>query len=476
MKPLAIPIKVLGIILILYSFIYGEQKITSSIVTKDMYQTTDTASSKIPLKKGEYALASIFNKDEMAWAKKFDMAELGGVDDPHKTFDIMKKAGAFVIKKDIGYDWMPAFYYYTSGENRKFVRWLYKHKDSMLLNPNGPYLHCQKEGYNWCKDYYYDYGNDTLLKARVDDLIANISSKGFKGVFFDWASGGFILSSEYKQMKELFQKRHPRKNYFKSIAKFYKALKDRDIFVITNQAFRKEKYGLLKYIDYDMTESYITTDIEKKVHLQLLGKGWVDNIKVTNYYPIYDNSNSLKDSLYFIDLLTSYKKKYKKYGFKNFIYLNYIAPDYEKVYASASLYRKKKPKNAIYFSYAMGKLTNNIVYAELSDDRKLERDKVYFYDLGEALGKSYIKLQKPKDSYVRFYEKGFVLVSDAKQKEIYLKISSNFIPKNRKIYDAYNDIWLQSKKNSLILKLKYQKGTFSDLFLPLGRVFLYNQK
>ncbi len=469
-------LKILFIILLPISLLAVEVK--SHIEKKSNYLTYIIQRGKhfkISTKKGGYTLASIFEKDEMDWAKKFEIAELGGVDDPNKNYEILKKTGALLIKRDIGYDWMPAFYYYTSGQNRKFVKWLYKHKESMLLNPEGPFLHCQEEGYGWCRDYYYDYGNDALLKARVDDLISNIKTKGFRGVFFDWASGGFILSKKYKQMKELFQKRHPEKNYFNSVKMFYKILKDRGVFIVTNQAFRKEGYGFLKYIDYDMTESYITTDAIKKIHLQLVGKGWVDSIKVTNYYPIYKNSKSLKDSLHFIDLLTSYKKRYKKYGFKNFIYLNYIAPRYEKVYASANLYRKIKPKNAIYFSYAMGKLTNNIVYAELSSERKLERDEIYFYDLGKVLGKNYIKLQKPKDSYIRFYEKGFVLVSDAKRKNLYLNITSKFIPKNRKIYDAYNNIWLQSKKNSLTIKLEYQKDTFFDTFLPLGRVFLYNQ-
>ena len=463
-------------ILLLSTLSYSKQNITSSLVTKDLYKITDATSTKISIKKGEYTLASIFHKDEMDWAKNFEIAELGGVDDTHKNLNILKKAGALLIKRDIGYDWMPAFYYYTSGQNRKFVKWLYNHKDTMLLNPNGPFLHCQKNGYDWCQDYYYDYGNDTLLKARVDDLVSNIKTKGFKGVFFDWASGGFILSKEYKQMKELFRKRHPKKNYFKSVKKFYKTLKEKTIFVITNQAFRKEEYGFLKYVKYDMTESYITTDIKKKIHLQLMDKGWVDSIKVTNYYPIYKNSTSLNDSLHFINLLTSYKEKYKKYGFKNFIYLNYIAPRYEKVYASANLYRKVKPKNAIYFSYAMGKLTDNLVYAELPDERKLERDKVYFYDLGKVLGKNYIKLQEPKDSYIRFYQKGFVLVSDAKKKSLYLQVTSKFIPRNRKIYDAYNKIWLKSKQHTLILNLEFQKDTFIDHFLPLGRVYLYDQK
>jgi len=447
----------------------------SSILVKERdYKTIKVKNTKLSTKKGEYVLASLFHDKQLDWARKFDMAELGGVDDTHITLDLFKKKRVFGIKRHIGYDWMPAFYYYISGKNRKFVDWLYSNKNEMTLNPNGPFLHCKKNGYDWCKDFYYDYGDKKLFEKRVDDLISDIKTKGFNGVFFDWASGGFILSKEYKSMQKTFAKRHPKQNYFELVGKFYKNLKKRGVFIVTNQAFRKEKY-LLRYVDYDMTESYITTDIDKKIKIQLVGKGWVDSIKVTDYFPIYKNSKSLKDSLHFINLLTSYKKKYKKYGFKNFIYLNYIAPKYKKVYASASLYRKIKPKNAIYFGYAMGKLTNNLVYAELPTDRKLERDNLYFYDLGKSLGKSYIKLSAIKESYVRFYQKGFVLASNANKKSLFLKLVSDFIPKNRKIYDTYNEIWLQSKNHTLVVKLDYQKDTFNGKILPLGRVFVYNQ-
>jgi len=123
----------------------------------------------------------------------------------------------------------------------------------------------------------------------------------------------------------------------------------------------------------------------------------------------------------------------------------------------------------------MGKLTNNLVYAELPTDRKLERDNLYFYDLGKSLGKSYIKLSAIKESYVRFYQKGFVLASNANKKSLFLKLVSDFIPKNRKIYDTYNEIWLQSKNHTLVVKLDYQKDTFNGKILPLGRVFVYNQ-
>ena len=444
-------------------------------VDKNQYKEVEKPKGiKILKKRGSYTLASMFRDNgEIQWAKKFDIVELGGVDDIHITYQMLKNRGVFGIKHHIGYDWMPAFYYYTSGKNRNFVDWLYKYKEKATLNPNGPFLHCEENGYDWCRDYYYNFGDKKVFNKRVDTLIEDMKKRGFNGLFFDWASGRFLLSKEYLNLKKYFEKLNPKKNYFETIGKFYKTLKDRGVFVVTNQAFRKEKY-LLKYVTYDMTESYITTDAKKKIKIQIAGKGWVDTIRVTNYYPIYKNSKTLKDSLHFIDLLTGYKEKYKKYGFKNFIFLNYLAPIYERVYDSALLYREKKPKNAIYFGYAMAKLTNNIVYGEISNNRDLERDDIYFYNLGKPLGKNYKKL-KNLNVYIRFYTKGFVLASAAYKDDKYLKLISNFIPTNRYTYDTYNDIWLQTKDSSITIKLDFKKDNFSHKFLPTGRVYLYNQ-
>ncbi|MCF6173572.1 MAG: hypothetical protein L3J44_07330 [Campylobacteraceae bacterium] len=449
-------------------------ELDSLLVSRENYKIKTPIGVKIAKKRGDYVLASLFSDDEeMVWANKFNIAELGGVDDVHITSKLMIKKGALKIRHHIGYDWMPAFYYYTNGKNRKYVDWLYKNREKMTLNPNGPFLHCKKNGYDWCEDFYYNYGDKKLLESRVDDLLKNMKSKRFNGLFFDWASGRFIDTKEYKSIENYFLKQSPKMKYFEFIGKFYKTLKNRGVFVVTNQAFRKEKY-LLKHVTYDMTESYITTDTVKKIKLQIVGIGWVDSIKVTNYYPIYKNSKTIKDSLHFIDILTKYKKKYKKYGFKNFIYLNYIAPDYERVYDSVPLYRLKKPKNAIYFSYAMAKLTDNMVYAQIAKNKDLERDDIYFYDLGKPLDKSYKKLSAI-DAYIRFYENGFVLASSAYKRDIYLKILSLHIPKKRDIYDAYNDTWLYSDGKSVNIKLNFKKDIFSHKYLPAGRVYLYSK-
>jgi len=443
------------------------------VVSKDYYIVLHKTKGLTTLKqKGGYATSSLFEgKGAIRWTKKFNIVELGDINDDRLIYKLLKKDGILSIKHHIAYDWMPAFYYYTDGHNSSFVSWLYKHRRFATLNPNGPFIHCKENHYSWCQDYYYNLGNKEVFRRRVDNLLHTIKQKGLNGVFFDWASGGYILQKNYKSIFARFKQLNPHKNYFALVAKFYKILRQKGVFVVTNQAFRKHRY-LLPFISYDMTESYITDTkhIQKKVQIQNIG--WVNNLEITNYYPIYDNSHKLKDSLFFINLLTKYKKQYHKYGFKNFIYLNYLAPDYKKVYSSGMLYHMVKPKNGIYFGYAMAKLTDNLVYAEVPQNHKLERDNIYFYKLGRALGKSYLTLQNI-GGYVRFYKNGFVLTCKAHRHDIYLSISSKFLPRNTDIYDAYNKAWLRDKNKRLTVKLHFIQNQFTKAYLPLGRLYLY---
>lgn len=462
-------------LVLLFMSVISEAKSTSNsmLINKYDYKILEIANDlNISKKKGDYTLASPFgDESEMNWAKRFNIVELGNVEDQDVTYALLNKKGLLHVTHPIAYDWMPAFYYYTEGKNRAFVDWLYKNRNITTLNPEGPFVHCRENHYEWCQDYYYNLANEEVMQKRVNDLLANMKLRGFRGLFFDWASGSYIEEEAYNPMLQNFKKLKTHKSYFDFVSKFYQKLKDSNIFVITNQGFRKAKY-ILPFVQYDMTESYITTDVRKKIKIQLVQKGWVDSVMVTNYYPIYDNSKDLKDSLKFIDLLSTYRKKYKKFGFKNFIYLNYLAPDYKKVYESSLLYEMVKPKNGIYFSYAMAKLADSMVYAQVTQNRKLERDEVYFYDLGKVLGKTYEKLDAI-DGYIRFYEKGFVLVSKAYSKELYLKISSQYLKRNAKVYDTYNKRGLKVSQQTITVDLKFQKESFTQKYLPLGRVYLY---
>ena len=458
------------LLLILLSNILIANILNLKIAAKGSYKA-ESFREKIKLKKGEYMLLSPRNRAFFNWAKRFKIVELGGIDNPRIASATFKNLGLDDIPYRLGYSWMPAFYYYVSGNNREYVKWLYENRDQYTLNPNGPFLHCKKNGYDWCKDFFYNYGDNLVLESRVVDLKKSMKKRNFNGIFFDWGAGKFYDTKEFAFIKKRFKELNPKKDYHIQVSKLYKRLKKDGIFFVTNQAFRNAKY-LLPYIKYDMTESYITKYKTQSIRIQLVGVGWKNKIDVSVYYPIYKNSRSIKDSLHFIDLLTKYKNEYKKFGFKNFIYLNYLAPKYEKVYSFGTLYKEVEPKNGIYFSYAMAKLTDNMVYAQIPANRKLEMDDIYFYDLGKVSGKNYSKL-RPINGYIRFYKNGFVLVGEAYKGTRYISLKSSYLPKKGYLFDPYNNVKLPIKDHKVVLKLAYEKDTFTHKYLPLGRVYLF---
>ncbi len=458
-----------------HTSIYALPDVSSQFVSKSEFHTlksSKTSSLKVSKKKGEFAIASLFNgENEVAWAKRFSVVEFGGVDDKRISSQKVQKAGLAFVEHRLGYDWMPAFYYYLSGENRPIVNWIYQNKKSATLNPDGPFLHSEESHYEWCHDYYYNLANKKVFDYKIEQLQADMKASGLNGLFFDWADGKYIEDAKYKIILDNFKRLNPHKNYYEIIGNFYKKLKELGVFFITNQAFRQDKY-LLPYIKYDMTESYITSTNDEKRSIQVEGKGWVENIQTTKYFPIYNNSKTIDDSIKYIDLLTSYKEKYKKYGFENFIYLNYLGPKYEILYPGSKVYRLSQPKNGIYYGYAMGKLTDNIVYAQVPYNSELEQDDIYFYDLGKPLGKSYEKVGVIH-GYIRFFTKGFVLVSSSYTGEKYLKLNSKWLAGKSLIYDAYTKQWIKSLDAEVTVKLEYEKDGLNAMPLPLGRVYLY---
>ena len=461
--------------LLLGTYLYASSVLTSLVSKNEFHllEKSETANLKLVKQKGEFAMAALSNKEsELVWSRQFHIVEFGDINDRSIDADKIRKAGLTSIEHRLGYDWMPAFYYYPTVKNAPFSQWIYDNRKKMTLNPDGPFPHCIENHYDWGQEYYYNLANQELMSKRAKQLQIDMKRSGLNGLFFDWADGGYIEEPEYKKMLQNFKDFNSTKNYYDLIGDFYKSLRESGIFFITNQAFRKNKY-LLPNVTYDMTESYITSVKKVKIPIQIENQGWVDSIETTNYFPIFTDSKTIDDSIKEIDILTAYKEQYKKFGFKNFIYLNYLGPKYELLYPSSKVYHLSKPKNGIYYSYAMGKLTNNIVYAQVPYDTSLERDDVYFYDLAKPLDKSYVKVDAIH-GYIRFFTKGFVLVSSPNSGVKYLKISSKWLKPNALIYDVYTNQWLHCLKKEVVVKLKYEKDTLDGKPLPLGRVYLYH--
>ncbi|NPA54432.1 MAG: hypothetical protein GXO21_07175 [Aquificae bacterium] len=441
-------------------------------------QENNIQTPKITKIKGEFSTGNVFSNDSLEWASNFRIVEIGDyLDIKPSHIQFLKSKG---VEKVFAYEWMPAGYHYIDGEDNPFMAWVYQNREITTLNPNGPFPHCQEMGYSWCEDYYYDLANNEVVDRRISFLKNNTLNKGIDGIFFDWGSGIYIEEDIYKPMKDRFFQLHPQGDYFQAVSDFYRKLKEEGLSVFTNQGFRKAQYHL-PVVDYDMTESYITTDysLSKQAWIEYKddqGKTVLEkiDIPITAYYPVSEDilNGSLEDTAYYIDYLNSLKKQYGGNNFKKFVYVNYVAPDLEKIGEKENLpvYKAVVPKNALFFSYAMGKISGEIVYTEVPLDHSLERIDVYFYDLGEPLEETYQKIENQK--YIRFFSNGFVLAGLWEKQETITISSKNL--KNGFVYDLYNKNWLKIDNNTLEVQMKPYFDKLQNKIVPIGRVFIYS--
>jgi len=121
---------------------------------------------RYPTTKGAYATAADYrDAAELDWLAGFAVVEAG---------DLWTAAdAAYAGLRDrgtqlVGYDWMPATYHELEAEDDPLAAWLYRNRDWASLNPEGPFPHCEEMGYDWCQDYYFDYGEDGVVAKKAD--------------------------------------------------------------------------------------------------------------------------------------------------------------------------------------------------------------------------------------------------------------------------------------------------------------------
>ncbi len=418
----------------------------------------------LPIKKGDYATLDL-DRPSLAWARRFSMVEAGGPGELSEDLIIqLRSSGTRVIF----YRWFPADYHYMDGEDDPLMQWAYTNRNFATLNPDGPFPHCEESGYDWCQDYYFDFGNDRVRRRFVNYLMEILAKGLYDGIFFDWASGVFINEEIYSPMRVTFRLRHPETSYLRAVAETYRLLRHRvnDGLIVTNQGFRNP--AVLTFVDYDMTESYGTGSEYFGKVLRVEGRGVV-SIPQTVYYPVSPDplKGSLKDTLFYLDYLWNLKLKAGG-RFKNFIYMNYAAPEFREV--SPGLYRATFPKGAIFFGYSVAKLRGFISYTEIPFDRSLEKTDLYFYDLGKPRGDSY---EKVKGGFVRYYTGGLVVVGEW-ERPVNLCLNSPFLREKALVYDLYRKTWAGRVKNhSICVRIEPEPDNLRGKSAPSGRVFLY---
>ncbi len=430
-----------------------------------------------PKKRGDFA--PTFNTNDYSilnFVSRFNAVEIGGVGDitPQRTIVYLKNKG---VKRIFCYDWMPAVYYYLDGGNYPFVEWVYDNRYSATLNPDGPFPHTESEGYTFAREYYLDFLNEDVVNRKVDFITNLVIENGYNGIFFDWASGVFILEPEYSTIKSYFDEKHPHNSYLESVGYFYQALKEKckniDIQIITNQGYRNAE-NVLPYTTYDMAESYIVGYDYFGKTLNVDGYGNIE-VPETQFFPVSEQGEEdFSDTLYYLNEIDSLIKQYAGEGFKKFIFMDYAAPEF--VYnEKRGVYIPKKPKNAIFLSFATAKLINQTSFLEVPFDQHLEFSEIYFVNLGRALEANY-EVNWEEKYAVRFYQNGFVFVYFGDSLESNIEIESNFLPGYGFVFDMFSERWLYINRHSISIHIKSKIDPLTGKVIPIGRVFMYEDR
>ena len=423
-----------------------------------------------PTARGAYATGtSRPDAAELAWLRRFRQVHAGGLGDPlpPDAVQSLRRGGVEILW---AYDWLPATYHYTDGQpDDPLTAWLYANRFTLTLNPQGPFPHCTAEGYTWCQDFYFDLGNPTVRARRVAFLKTWTQEHGYDGVFFDWGNAMFLEEPAYASLRRAYRQRHPDLPYPQAVALFWQALRDQGVLVQANQAYRNAE-ALWPAIDADMAESYATTDQPAAQTLLLVGQG-TRPVPLTVYFPVSEDPTQgrLDDTLEVLRHLQRLRTRFPRAVPHGLVLLNYAAPRWEPQ-PSGRGYRAARPRNAIYYAYALGRLVGFPTYTEVPWDHALERDEVYFYDLGAAVEADYRAL--PQGGYVRFYRRGLALVGWwPAATTIVLRHPS--LPAQGWAYDLYRGQWLTVDDHSLALPVTPEADPLTGRVAPLGRIVLY---
>ncbi len=382
-------------------------------------------SKALPLKKGDYATARAWEPDSLAYASHFRIAELGGFED-------IEPIDLSPFSNPIAYVWLAGFYK-DEQERDPFVRWAYLHKERTTLNP-----HYTPNG----NDFYFDMCNEELQLKRVEYLTQKCRSLGVVGLFFDWANEEFLYEKGFEPLLQSFKKRHPGQTYSSCIQRFLERLRQKDLLIVTNQAYRNPE--ILRSVDYDMTESYLITD-------ERLSK----ETAYTRYQP-------LEEVLEYFKILHELKRRYAPFGFKNFIYMNYAAP---RITPTPKGALRSTPKEDILYSFVLAKMGGFIPYTEVPADHSLERTSLYFLDIGSPK----TPMRRFARGWYRLYERGLLLLFDPLCEISYFTIDG--LP-TQIVYDWDEEVWLQK---NLTIKVQPNYDPLTHRFHPKAKVLLYGK-
>jgi L-rhamnose mutarotase len=202
--------------------------------------------------------------------------------------------------------------------------------------------------------FYYDPHD--YAKPRSSAIVKRLRAIGYDGIFLDTTT----FESVHPDALAEYQRRH-NEPYDAGVARFLKALRAKDVLIVTNQGYRAAGH-YLPYAHYDVTES-------------LLSRPW------------HDEGNRWNSVDFLIPQMIV--PAAERYPDVRFVHLNY-GSDVERIVATALLFEQE--------AFVASHDVQETVFSDL-----------YFVDLGKATG----EIERDGLTWTRAFERGRVIVSPA---------------------------------------------------------------
>lgn len=201
--------------------------------------------------------------------------------------------------------------------------------------------------------FYYDPHD--YAEPRSQAIVKRLQSIGYDGVFFDTTT----FESVHPDALAEYQRRHD-EPYDAAVARFLKALRARDVLIVTNQGYRAAEH-YLPHAHYDVTES-------------LLSRPW------------HDAANRWNSVDFLVPQLID--PAAERYPHVRFVHLTYVPDRVETIVATALLFGQE--------AFVASENVRDTVFCDL-----------YFVDLGRPIS----GIERDGLTWSRAFERGRVIVS-----------------------------------------------------------------
>lgn len=411
--------------------------------------------------------------EEIETIKRFRVCLTNGYENfSGKERDSLRAAGCDLFlylwfngyyEKELGFDEREKASIQRYPDLRAAFREIHSHPE-WLLNPKQP---IQGGGADF-PAYFYDYGNPAFRAYYVGFIRERLQKAGYNGVFFDYI-GGWALP---EAARKLWQARYPKLSYDAAGVTFLKELRAAipDVKLFGNQAYRlsPDYYDCL---DYDISESHGTSFVwGKEARIFVQGKG-MQAVRETFYRPWDGPAGYRAISQPRRDMMAQ-RPRVQVFD------LNYLQPWYVPTGAKATVEGKEVPvfaertdRPAIFYGYALAKLTGITAYASDWYAPGFGQDDLYFLDLGDPVEPMF---HEEKDSVVRYFRNGFVVVT-RRGGQVSFAPDAKCLPANATgLWDVYERKPVpEGPRGPVTIHPASYPATQSDY--PSGRVYLYRR-